>query len=118
MLTQTELRRIARARLKDSEVLFRAKRYDGAVYLCGYAVETALKARICQTLRWDGYPSTRSEFQNYQSFRTHDLNVLLKLSGIESEIRTRFLIEWSAVAVWDPEMRYKPIGSATRADFI
>ena len=60
--------------------------------------------------------TTRSDFQDYQSFRTHDLNVLLKLSGIESEIRTRFLIEWSAVAVWDPEMRYKPIGSATQQD--
>jgi hypothetical protein len=113
MLSRTELRKIARARLHDAEVLLYAKQYDGAVYLCGYAVEMALKARICKTLHWAGYPSTRGEFQDFQSFRTHNFDVLLSLSGVEQHIKTNFLAEWSAVAGWDPEARYKPIGSAT-----
>lgn len=116
MLTRVELRRIARTRLEDARVLFRSRRYDGAIYLCGYAVETALKARICRTLHWSGYPSTRSEFQNYQTFRTHDLDVLLRLSGVENRIRTAFTNEWSVVAEWDPEARYEPIGSASEED--
>ncbi|MCB0065385.1 MAG: HEPN domain-containing protein [Caldilineaceae bacterium] len=70
-----------KARLEDAEVLLAANRYDGAMYLCGYAVELALKARICRTLKWAGYPSTRKEFEGYQSLRTHDLKVLLHLSG-------------------------------------
>ena len=115
MLTKAELQQIAQARLKDAESLFRAKRYDGAVYLCGYAVEIALKARICKTLRWRGYPS-RGEFGNYQSFRTHSLDILLHLSGSERNIKKKFFAEWSAVATWDPEARYKPIGTATRQD--
>lgn len=86
----------------DSEVLFRARRYDGAIYLCGYAVEIALKERICKTLCWDGYPSTRGEFQDYQTFRTHSLDVLLKLSGVESTIKREFLAEWGAVAPYAP----------------
>ena len=84
--------------------------------MAGYAVEIALKARICRTLRWAGYPSTRAEFNSYQSFRTHDLDVLLTLSGVEQKVKTRFLAEWSVVAQWDPEVRYKPIGTAARAD--
>ena len=106
--------KIARARLRDAEVLYRSRRYDGAIYLCGYAVEIALKARICKTLSWPGYPSTGGEFQNYQSFRIHNLDVLLRLSGVEEKVKTTFMTEWSEVAAWDPETRYKPIGSATR----
>lgn len=116
MLTRTELIRIARARLRDAESLLRARRYEGAVYLCGYAVELSLKARICTTLGWTGYPSTRSEFDKYQSFRTHDLDVLLHLSGREATIKANYLAEWSAVAAWDPEARYRPVGSASRQD--
>jgi len=76
MLDRSELKKIAQARIEDGEVLLSSHRYDGAVYLCGYAVEIALKERICRTLSWPGYPSTRREFANYQSFRTHNLGVL------------------------------------------
>lgn len=116
MLDVTELKKIAGARIEDGEVLFNSSRYDGAIYLCGYAVEIALKARICETLHWTGYPSSKSEFKNYQSFKTHNLDILLNLSGVEQEIKTRCLNEWSAVAEWDPEIRYKPIGSANHKD--
>ena len=116
MLTRNELSKISRARLKDSEILFNSRRYDGAVYLCGYAIEIALKARICKTLRWHGYPLSRGEFQNFLSFKTHNLDVLLSLSGIERKIKTEYLTEWSAVTAWDPEARYKTIGSVTNKD--
>lgn len=116
MIPIPELKRIARGRVIDAEVLFRARRYDGAIYLCGYAVETALKARICKALKWLGYPSTRKEFEGYQSFRTHDLDILLHLSGAESRIKTRYFAEWSIVATWDSTVRYRPIGSATPQD--
>lgn len=116
MLATNEVRRIAAARLKDAKVLFAARRYDGAVYLGGYAVELALKARICKTLRWSGYPETKKEFERLASFKIHDLDVLLRLTGREAIIKAKYLVEWSAVAAWNPEARYKPIGSATPAD--
>jgi HEPN domain-containing protein len=62
MATITELRTLARARLKDAQILFLAKRYDAATYLGGYAVELALKARICKTLGWTNFPETNKEF--------------------------------------------------------
>ena len=114
MLTKQELQLIARARLQDAEALYRADRYDGSVYLCGYAVEIGLKNKICKTLRWKGFPSTRSEFQDFQSFKTHSLDVLLRLSGAEDKIKKNFLAQWSVVAKWDPEARYKEVGGATK----
>lgn len=114
MLDITDLEKIATARIKDAEVLLNSRRYDGSIYLCGYAVEIALKARICKTLGWSGYPPTKREFENYQSFKTHNLDILLRLSGIEKKIKVELLAEWSAITAWDPEIRYKPIGSATK----
>lgn len=116
MLAVAELRTIAQARLEDAEVLRQSGRQDGAVYLCGYAVEMALKAKIGETLNWEGYPSTNSEFQNYQSFRTHNLEVLLRLSGAEAPVRLANLPDWSRVSEWDPEMRYDLIGTTSDDD--
>jgi len=62
MAIRTELRTLARARLKDAQILFAATRYDIATYVCGYAVEMALKARICHTLGWTNFPETNKEF--------------------------------------------------------
>jgi hypothetical protein len=107
-----ELLAIAAARLEDAHVLFTSHRMDGAGYLCGYAVELALKARICKTLNWAGFPEKRSEFENYASFKTHKLDVLLSLSGQEQRIKTDHFSEWSAVASWDPEARYRAVGHA------
>lgn len=104
------------ARLKDAEILCANRRYAGAVYLCGYAVELALKARICQTLKWAGFPETRQEMQDYRSFIVHDLDVLLHLSGVEKQMKTQYLPHWSIVATWDPALRYQPIRQTTRQD--
>jgi hypothetical protein len=106
---------MAYARLQDARVLLRGRRYDSALYLCGYAVELALKARICTVLRWQGFPSTSAEFQGLASFRVHDLETLLHLSGREAKITASYTTEWSVVVNWDPEARYKPVGSASRA---
>jgi hypothetical protein len=113
MLTRQELQKIARARLQDAEALYQSNRYDGSIYLCGYAVEVGLKNKICKTLGWEGFPSTGKEFQDLQSFKTHKLDILLSLSGAEQKIKKNFLAQWSSVANWDPEVRYKKIGSAT-----
>ncbi len=116
MISIKDLNKIVKARLKDAKELIKSKRYDGSVYLCGYAVEIALKAKICNLLDWDGYPSSRNEFKYFESFRTHNLDVLIKLSGSESLIKSSHMKDWSIIALWDPEVRYKPIGSAKEKD--
>lgn len=116
MISTADLRAVARARLRDAQILLRANRFDSAYYLCGYAVELALKARLCRTLRWRGFPSTPQEFRGLQSIKTHDLEILLRLSGVESRIMTRFRAEWSAVIDWEPERRDKIAGLSMRQE--
>jgi len=86
------------------------------VYLCGYSVELALKARICRTLGWSDFPESNREFDGYQSLRTHRLDILLRFSGLEVRIKTRLMAEWSIVAMWEPEARYRRVGTASAAD--
>jgi len=110
-----ELDRIAEARLEDGKALLAGGRYDGATYVCGYAVEVALKARICRTLNWSDFPSTSGEFQAYRTFQTHELDVLLRLSGQEVRIKQEHFTLWNAVSVWKVESRYNVVGTIQRA---
>ena len=58
---------------------------------------------------------TRHETHEPGHFKVHDLDILLHLSGSETKIKTKYVVEWAAVAQWDPEARYNPIGSANRS---
>jgi len=116
MIKVAELDSIARARIEDAKALLTAGRFDGATYLCGYAVEIALKARICRTLDWSEFPSTTGEFQAYRSFQTHELDVLLRLSGQEGRIKQNQFALWNAVAIWKVESRYNVVGTVQQAD--
>ncbi len=53
-------------------------------------------------------------FQNPRFLKVHDLVTLLKFSGVTEKIRNHFSTEWSIVEKWNPEIRYKPIGSHAR----
>ncbi len=114
MILVSDMQAVAHDRLRDAEALNAAGRFDGCLYLCGYCVEIALKARICQTLKWTGFPERLGEFQAYKSFQTHDLDVLLRLSGVEDEIKTQYVNSWSVMAKWDTSVRYS-LGGTTSA---
>ncbi len=118
MPTKEELKELAKLRLKEAETLFDAELYDGAVYLCGYAVEFALKARICQLLEVNEYPSYG---RLKTAYAVHDLSQLLLLSGLKNKmsagdikLRTNwFLITPDSSSpdqkmIWTPEIRYQP----------
>jgi HEPN domain-containing protein len=110
MISTADLMTIARERLTDAETLLKARRYDGAVYLGGYSIEIALKHKICKTLNWAGFPSTNREFERCKSLKTHDFEVLLSFTGIETKLKATYLAEWSAIGIWNPEARYNPAG--------
>lgn len=105
MITIIELEDLARNRMEDARVLYEAGRYDGAFYICGYAVEMGIKKKICMTLGWPGYPSEK-EFDKLKFLKTHDLDTLLHFSGVEKQIKEELFSEWSIVISWKPEIRY------------
>jgi HEPN domain-containing protein len=114
-IPRVELKKIALARIKDAECLFASKRYDGARYVCGYAVEIALKARVCRHLNWGEFLPSNLDDGLYRLLMTHKFALLLSLTGLEQSLRRSALWnDWNTVATWDPELRYK-LRSATRA---
>jgi hypothetical protein len=117
MLTLRDMREIARSRVAEAAILIRADRYDTAVYLCGYAVEISLKARICRTLGWAEFPNEPKEWQRYHAhLKVHDLKLLAKWSGHEIPLNDPAHISlWLEVREWNPETRYQPAGRNTRA---
>jgi len=108
VITSIDLQQLARLRLSEAEALYEAGFYDGCSYLCGYAVELALKACICKTLSLSEYP----EKELGKAFLTHDFDALQLLSGLRSQIAAernasiQFNSNWSLCTTWKPEQRY------------
>jgi len=114
-------------KMKDAQVLLKNKRHSAAIYLMGYALEYALKRKICSTLLFtSGFPEYRHElngyittlnsnppiaanpitFTNVMEIKNHKLDKLLVYSGAEPRIKLAYFNEWSIVKDWNPENRY------------
>lgn len=115
MPTRNQLKNLALLRRQEAQVLFEARLYDGARYLAGYVLELALKARICRLLDFEEYPDT-GEFRRL--YATHDLDQLLKLSGLSRKLSLDggLFDSWSTAALWKPERRYDVPGSTKHED--
>jgi hypothetical protein len=111
MIPAKDLKSISLERLAEAEIMLLEKRFDCAVYLSGYCVEIYLKHKICQTLNWEGFPSTGKEFEKLKSLKTHDLGVLLSFTGSESFVLKEHLLTWSPLLEWNPEFRYRVVGT-------
>ena len=107
-LTPEQLKALANEKLADAKALYAAERWDGAFYICGYAIEMALKYKICKTLDWDEYPVSGRGAEKHKSFKTHKFEDLLHYSGAEKQKNT-FIAEWSVVMKWDSEIRYSSV---------
>jgi HEPN domain-containing protein len=126
MIPISTLKYLIVQKTKDAQSLLSHKRNSSAIYLMGYAVEYALKRKICATLNfYNGFPESNPELLIYISYwastgtpspisfnkikeiKHHDLEKLLAYSGVEPTIKALFLNEWEAIAGWNPEDRYK-----------
>jgi HEPN domain-containing protein len=115
--TRAELKELAGTRLKEAKVLLDCGLYDGSRYLAGYVVELSLKARICRLLDIDKYPE---EGEISRSFKIHNLDVLLRLAGLQHKFEQAtsgnhsLLTNWSLVTEWKEDFRYDPVGSSKK----
>jgi HEPN domain-containing protein len=109
-MNRADFQKLAKLRLRDAKVLLDNQCYEGAYYLLGYAVECAFKACIAkQTKRYD-FPDKNLA----NSIYTHDLNTLLRFSGLEQEHRNpNFEVNWTIVKDWKEDARYS-VGKITK----
>jgi HEPN domain-containing protein len=120
MLDYQDLRKMAIARVEDAKALLKASRFDGALYIVGYAVEFALKAKIASSFFVDhGFPESGEEFGILKNLQTHKLDDLLKLAGCEQKVESKQKLSWMYVRQrWSPDIRYRRAGSANEDDAI
>lgn len=111
-----ELRRLSKERLKEARILLAADKLHGAKYLCGYAIEHAIKYQICKHLGWSSYPppslkSATPSWDSLGSLKTHDLEILILFTGIVDTIfkDAKLLTAWNDVKGWTSEIRYETI---------
>ena len=100
--------RLSELRRSDAKALLAAGHYHGAYYLLGYAVECALKACVAKQVQRYDFPDKKVATEAF----THDLEKLMKLSGLapelEKEMQTNKALEvnWTVVKDWSELSRY------------
>jgi hypothetical protein len=98
-------------RLKDAECLHAANRFQGAVYLCGYALECELKYRVCLAWRVDGIEEKEAKQLGHELFR------LLDVAGKRDRLsrnRDLYIAFQAITGRWSTEMRYSGGGSSRK----
>ena len=127
MRTESEIIGLSDKKLAVAEFLVTNGFYDDAYYLGGYAFELRLKAKICKTLvipdffdfdnsRIRKLPVTKTKRTDkdnlYKSFKVHDYEQLLILSGLYTEFSNKIITDlvfgadWSVISKWDESLRY------------
>jgi HEPN domain-containing protein len=116
-MNRFDLQKMAEERVADASALLGAERYQAAYYICGYAIECALKACVARKTREFDFPDRKVVNDSY----VHDLTKLLKVAAIdgllqEEEARNRlFAKNWGVVKDWSETSRYDASITAARA---
>src|SRR5689334_17813619 len=90
-------------RLKDAECLHEAGRFNGAIYLCGYALECRLKFCICEARRTGHLEEGEAKGIG------HDLVRLLDATGLRTKLagnKDLWLAFQNINGRWSTEIRY------------
>src|SRR5665213_557281 len=120
MLSLRDFQVVMREKMLDAVSLYKNRRYSASIYLCGYAVEIALKIRICNHMGWTEFPETAGEFnkkEKYKFIKIHNLELLLAYTGLEGIIKDGsqpYKILWDEVVKWNPEERYSTVSAVTK----
>ena len=100
------------ARLADAKVLLKNRRYDGAYYLAGYAIECALKACIAGRTKRHDFP----DLELARKVWMHDLTQLREHARLSEVMKEEFKTDrlladnWFIVSDWSEKSRYEARG--------
>jgi HEPN domain len=114
MATSAQFWDLAEVRLRDAEGLLGIGRWACAYYIAGYAVECALKALIVRNTERIGaiFDDKREASKLLDNFFLHDLEKLLKTTGLEEAFGTACGANpaldnaWEVVLEWKETSRY------------
>lgn len=117
-MKRSDLQRLALTRVEEARILLENKMYNGAYYLCGYAIECALKACIAKKTQRFEFPDREKVNSSY----VHDLEKLLgvaELKLVKDKVAKKdpeFERNWSTVKDWSEKSRYQEHGEKEARD--
>jgi len=120
LLSKADLQKLAQIRLEDSVHLLQTNRASSAYYLCGYAVELALKACIAKLIQPDIIPE--KAFIN--AIYTHNFDSLVSIAGLLPQLQadikadTEFAAYWAIATKWSEDSRYEFWDSVSAATML
>jgi hypothetical protein len=103
-------------RVADAETLLLSNRWQGAYYLAGYAIETALKVCVLQRLQREPTVILEEGDRYLREVRSHNLLELLKRAGLAKQVAggwgpdsndTNVLLQWVDMVEWNEGARYR-----------
>jgi HEPN domain-containing protein len=117
-MNRVELQQLANDRILDAKALIASKRWAGAYYLAGYAVECAVKACIAKLMKSEEYPDKSFAEKCW----THNLPQLISLAGLKTDFDAAMqadpdlLENWDTVKEWNESSRYARKSKADAED--
>jgi HEPN domain-containing protein len=103
-----------------AKILLREGQCSAAYHIAGLAIECALKAKICRSVKSGDWPEKK--FAN--DIHVHDLTKLVGLAQLEKERAaeenrsTQFRLYWNTVKDWRIESRYSLWSDAEARDMV
>lgn len=103
-------------RVADAETLLQADRWQGAYYLAGYAIETALKVCVLQRLQREPTVILEEGDKYIREVRSHNLLELLKRAGLAKQVAGAWVpdsneanvqLQWVDMVEWNEGFRYR-----------
>lgn len=117
------LESLAQERLGDAEALLGLGRWSAAYYLCGYAVECALKSCVLKYLgESDKVFGDETYLKRLAGCWTHDLAKLVNLAGLDAEFgvargaNPALKTFWEKTIEWNETSRYSAKTEAEAKD--
>lgn len=110
-VNRAHLQKLSAERLSDAKALLSLKRWAGAYYLAGYAIECGLKACIAKLMKAEEYPDKSFAEKCW----THDVERLVLLAGLKDERDKAVAVDrdlsdnWITVKDWNESSRYRSI---------
>ena len=108
-MNRSDLQNLTKLRLKEAKALLDKKLFSGSYYLCGYAVECALKAYLAKQTKEHDFPNKKIAIDSY----THNLSQLIRVGGLQTALDhemdrdSKFAVNWAIVKDWSEESRYE-----------
>jgi hypothetical protein len=105
-MLRRDFQNLSTLRIREAKALARVRLYDGAYYLGGLAVESALKSTIARMTQRHEFPDQRRVNRAY----THNLEDLLRLADLEPRLDAAADAvqgSWARTKKWNVETRYR-----------